>query len=296
MTLVPTHPAIPTAAPAAQSNARATLNALTIDVDDWGIAVLGPDAPLTDRVVRNTRRMVALLAEHNVRATFFVLGRVAAAYPEMVQEIAAAGHEVGSHGHRHVLITRQSPAQFRDDVARSMDAIAAATGIAPVGYRAPAFSIIARTRWAGPILASLGFRYSSSVFPFRGRRYGMADAPRQIQRWPDCDLIEAPPTTLCLAGRRWPWGGGGYARLLPGAVFRAGLRRVQRSGMPAILYFHPYELDVREIRELRQAGWRIPRRLGWMQSLFRSRTEPRLRRLLRAFAFAPLQDVIGEAV
>ncbi len=271
-------------------------NALTIDVDDWGIAVLGPDAPLTDRVVHNTRRIIALLAEYGVRATFFVLGRVAETYPELMREIATSGHEIGSHGHRHVLITRQSPGQFRDDVARSVDAIAAAAGIEPIGYRAPAFSIVSGTRWAGPILASLGFRYSSSVFPFRGRRYGIGDAPRHIHRWPDCDLIEAPPTTLSLAGRRWPWGGGGYARLLPGPVFRAGLRRVHADGLPAVLYFHPYELDVREIRELREAGWRIPRRLGWMQSLFRSQTEARLRRLFEIFAFAPLRDVIAEAI
>lgn len=266
---------------------------LSVDVDDWPVAVLGPQVELTDRVVTNTRRMLGIFRDHGVRGTFFVLGRIAEAFPALVREIAGAGHEIASHGYSHQLVTRQSPGQFRADVLRGLDVLEAITGSRPVGYRAPAFSIVASTRWAGPILSELGIRYSSSVFPFRGRRYGIADAQRGIHRWDGCDLVEVPPSTIEAAGRRWPVGGGGYFRLMPGIATEMAVRRLEREGLPAVFYFHPYELDAREMSELRRGGWEIPRRVSVMQSLFRRRVEARLRRLLQSFAMSPFGESVG---
>lgn len=272
--------------------AAAFANILTIDLEDWAVAVLGPSMPLTERVVANTDRLLDILARHEQRATFFVLGRVAQAFPELIRRVAAAGHEIASHGFGHDLLPNLTPERFRADVARSADLLNRITGSRPIGYRAPAFSIGEQTRWAGPILAELGFRYSSSVFPIAGRRYGIPDAPLGVHRWPNCDLVEVPPSAMRLLGRNWPVAGGGYFRLLPGYAARSALRRINAEGRPAVVYMHPYEIDVNEIDELRAGGWRVPAWRGWTQSLFRSRVEPRLECLLREFRFVPVCEAL----
>jgi polysaccharide deacetylase family protein (PEP-CTERM system associated) len=267
-------------------------NALTIDLEDWPIAVLGPHHEVTGRVVENTLRCLQILRWHNVRATFFVLGKVALKYPDLIREVHAAGHEIASHGHGHELLTTLTPRQFEDDVRRSVDILGGLVGERPLGYRAPGFSIVESTRWAGPILAELGFKYSSSIFPIRHRRYGIPGAPRRIHRWDSCGLIECPPATYPCLGWNIPMAGGGYFRLLPGALARFAVRRINRTRMPAILYMHPYELDVDGIGEHRLAGVRV----GWgrriTQSLFRERMEGRLHRLLESMRFTTMRDVL----
>lgn len=268
-------------------------NCFTIDLEDWGQSTLGPSTPLTDRVVRNTQRMLDLLACHDVRATFFVLGLVAEKFPDTVRAVHAAGHEIASHGYGHELVFHLTPETFRVDVQRSMELIELVTGVRPRGYRAPAFSITERSLWAPPILAELGFTYSSSVFPFAGRRYGIPTAPRGIHRWDSCGLIECPMTTARWLGRNWPVCGGGYFRLLPGWLARQAIRRVNAEGLPAVIYMHPYEIDVHELRELKAAGWAIPPKTHFMQSLFRGRIEGRLRKLFHLFEFETMGEMIA---
>lgn len=309
-----------------------SLNAFTVDLEDWAHGLLGGDTPITPRVVRNVDRVLELLAEYDVRATFFALGRVCEKFPELLPRVAAAGHEIASHGYNHGLLFNMTPDEFRDDVQRSIDVIGGQTGVRPIGYRAPAFSMMSRawprelghatqcSLWAGPILAELGFKYSSSIFPIRGRRYGISNAPRYIfnwrdwrggmqhgqedlamppdrasksASWPCTDLIEFPLTTLQLFGRRFPVCGGGYLRLLPSWVHAAAIRQANRAGHPAVIYMHPYELDVHELRDLGQQGWRFDRKTALMQSLFRRRVRPRLSHLLRSFQFAPMSDVLN---
>lgn len=269
-------------------------HALTVDLEDWGVAVMGPDRPVTDRVVRNTHVVLDLLASHGIRATFFVLGRVAEAFPSLIRTVHAEGHEIASHGYGHESLGRLTPQLFREDVSRSAAVLADVVGERPVGYRAPAFSIVDSTRWAGPIMAELGFRYSSSIFPFRGSRYGIADEPPGIHRWRECDLIEVPPATVVALGRRWPVAGGGYFRLLPGAVVRAAVRRAQRERRSFVAYLHPYELDPPEMVDLRAAGWHIPWKRRVTQAMFRTRMYRRLAALLKAHRFAPIRDVIAD--
>ena len=268
-------------------------NALTVDLEDWAQAVLGPDTPLTDRFIANTRRVLALFREQDVRATFFALGKVVERCPDLIREIRDEGHEIGSHGYGHELLFTIDPDRFRADVQRSIDLIERVVGHRPIGYRAPGFSIVRQTLWAGPILAELGFQYSSSIFPFAGRRYGIPGSPRGPYRWPDCDLWELPLPVAKIAGRYRPAAGGGYTRLLPLPVLRHLLGRVNRAGLPAVLYLHPHELDPQEIRALRKQGWPIGRKVGFTQSLFRSRVADRLRGLLSHFQFGPAADVLG---
>lgn len=271
-------------------------NVLTIDVEDWPMAVLGTHHLVSARVLENTKRCLQILRWHSVKATFFVLSKVAVVYPDLVRQIQDDGHEVASHGHSHELLTTLTSTQFADDVRRSMDVLTNLTGRAPIGYRAPAFSIVESTRWAGPILSDLGIKYSSSVFPIRHSRYGIANAPRHVHRWQDCRLIECPPATIRVLGRNLPVAGGGYFRLLPGSIARLAIRRINQAGMPAILYMHPYELDTDGIGFHKDCGIHVPRWRHLTQSAFRSRIEARLHRLLETFQFTTLQDALRHAV
>jgi polysaccharide deacetylase family protein (PEP-CTERM system associated) len=271
-------------------------NVLTIDLEDWPIAVLGPEHEVSNRVVENTKRCLQILQWHHVKATFFILGRVAERFADLVREVHDAGHEVASHGYAHELLTRMTPARFEEDTLRSVDILTDLTGERPIGYRAPAFSIVESTRWAGPILADLGFKYSSSIFPITHRRYGIPGAPRHMHRWHDCQLIECPPATATCLGRNWPVAGGGYSRLLPGWVTRYAVRRINRDDTPAVLYMHPYELDVRGISHHKRQGVRVSPWRHVTQALFRSRTEKRLHRLLETFRFTTMRDLLKYAV
>jgi polysaccharide deacetylase family protein (PEP-CTERM system associated) len=232
------------------------------------------------RVERNTERLLDILAETEVRATFFTLGWVAQRHPGLVRRIVAEGHELASHGSDHVRADRQSPEDFRDDVRRSKRVLEDAGGVVVRGYRAPTFSIGRNSTWAHSILAEEGYRYSSSVYPIKHDLYGTPGAPRTAFA-PVPGLLEIPLTTVRLLGVDLPASGGGYFRLLPYPVTRRLLRhasRVNRS--PAVFYLHPWEIDPEQPRQ-RAA----PFRSRFRHYLNLDRTEPRLRRLLRNFTW-----------
>lgn len=271
-------------------------NVLTIDLEDWPISVLGPDHDVTDRVVGNTRRCLQVLRWHDIKATFFVLGRVAERFPELIEEVHAAGHEIASHGYGHELLTRMSPREFEADLRRSTDILTDIVHERPIGYRAPAFSLVDSTRWAVRILADHGFKYSSSVFPIHHRRYGIADAPTYIHRWRNSRLIECPPATLPFLGQNLPIAGGGYFRLLPGSVARQAIRCLNRRNRPAILYLHPYELDVDGISAYLRQGHRVGGLRRLTQQAFRGRMEDRLHKLCAAFRFTTMRDLLKYAL
>lgn len=227
-------------------------NALSVDVEDWFQVgafeqVIPRDAweTLPRRVESNTDRVLALFEQAGVKATFFTLGWVAARHPALIRRIAEAGHEVASHGWDHRRVFSLSQSEFRDDLARARAAIEDAGGRPVLGYRAPSFSIDARTPWAHPVLAEQGYAYSSSVAPIRHDHYGWPESPRFAWRpVAGADLVELPVTTVDVAGRRLAAGGGGFFRLLPYAFSSWAVDRVnRREQRPAIFYFHPWEID-----------------------------------------------------
>lgn len=232
-------------------------NALSVDVEDWFQVgafekVIERDAwdTLPRRVEANTDRVLALFDKAGVKATFFTLGWVAARHPALIRRIAEAGHEIASHGWDHQRVFTMDEKSFRADLDRAQQAIEDASGHAPRGYRAPSFSIDARTPWAHPVLAEQGYAYSSSVAPVRHDHYGWREAPRFAWRpVPGQALIELPVTTVDLAGRRFAAGGGGFFRLLPYGFSSWAIRRVNRDeDRPAIFYFHPWEVDPEQPR------------------------------------------------
>lgn len=226
------------------------------------------------RVEANTRRILDLLAELNVHATFFVLGWVAERFPALVREIAAGGHELGCHSYWHRLIYKLNPSEFREDTRRAKSVIEQIAGQPVLGYRAPTYSVVHRSIWALEILTELGFSYDSSIFPIHHDLYGMPDAPRAPFRFqtPFGPMTEFPITTFRLAGHNLPVGGGGFLRLLPRMYTRLGLQRVQREGLPVVIYIHPWEIDPEQPRLAGRLSSRIRHytNLSRMMERFRS--------------------------
>ena len=244
------------------------------------------------RVVPNTRRILELLSQFDVRATFFVLGWVAERNPELVQDIADGGHEIATHGYWHELIYRQTADEFASDLERSLDAITRASSgsnqVEIKGYRAPGFSITQKSLWALDVLSDHGIRYDSSIFPLVVHdRYGIRDANRFATRVRQ-DLWEVPVSTLSLGNRNWPVAGGGYLRLFPPSFTRYAIRRINSEGHPAVIYLHPWEFDPAQPRVADAS--RVSRFRHYVNL---SKTEGRLRDLLERFDFAPVNEVFA---
>lgn len=278
-------------------------NALTVDVEDYFqvtafAKVIDPQDwdIYPSRVENNTTRVLDLLDEHGLKATFFVLGWVAERFPGLVRTIANRGHEVACHGYGHQLIYKQDPDTFRQDLRRSKSVLEQTTGLPVLGFRAPSYSITAQSLWALDVLIEEGFAYDSSIFPVVHDNYGIPGAkrfPHLITR-SSGSIREFPLTTLPmnLLGRKMalPVAGGGYLRLLPVGLIRRGMQRINaHENQPVVLYFHPWEMDPDQPR---------------IKSCFRSRfrhyhnldlTEDKLRHLFRELEFGPMAGVLGIA-
>lgn len=276
-------------------------NALTIDVEDYfQVQAFEPYVPRDQwgsfplRVPGNVARLLDLLDEYGVRATFFVLGWVAERLPLLVRDIQRRGHEIACHGYGHQLIFRIGPQAFQEDIRRAKGVLESITGVEVKGYRAPTYSITEKSLWAFDLLIETGFSYDSSVFPVYHDTYGIPGAPRfpYTVRREAGSIEEFPLSTLPLSlpglSYRLPIAGGGYLRLLPVQLIRWGLSRInQREGKPAVLYLHPWEIDPGQ-----------PRIKAGFKSSFRhynnlSRTEGKLRYLLEGLSWGPMVEVLG---
>jgi polysaccharide deacetylase family protein (PEP-CTERM system associated) len=273
------------------------LNAMTVDVEDYfHVSVFDGVVPrdrwntLESRVCANTERLLAIFDEHDVRATFFILGWVAERFPHLVRAIASHGHEIASHGYAHRLVYDQTPAAFREDVRRAKGLLEATSSRPVLGFRAPSYSITPRSLWAIDILIQEGYTYDTSIFPIRHDRYGIPVSPRHpymVYRETGT-LLEVPASTLRCGPLNMPIAGGGYFRILPYQWTRAGIGRMnQVEGRAAIFYLHPWEIDPDQ-----------PRLRAGLLSRFRhyrnlAKTEARLRRLLTEFAFGRVQDILA---
>jgi len=272
-------------------------NALTVDVEDYfqvqafaGAVPRSAWESLPRRVEANTARLLDLFAAAGVRATFFTLGWVAERHGALIRRIVADGHELASHGYGHELVDRLGEAGFRADVRRARAVLEDAGGVPIAGYRAPTFSLGARTPWAHGVLADAGYRYSSSIYPVRHDLYGSPDAPRAPYSAAGGALWELPMTTLRLRGRNLPLSGGGWFRLVPYCLYSAGLRRhgtAERA--PAIFYIHPWEIDPQQPRV---AGLSLRSRVRHYTGL--AAAEGRLRRLLAEFSWDRMDLVFAD--
>jgi len=260
-------------------------NALTVDVedyfqvsafaghvnrDDWG--------HLPCRVERNVDRILELLDSATAHATFFTLGWIAERYPNLIRRICAAGHEIASHGFAHFRATEQEPPAFLADLRLAKAVLEDVVGCEVIGYRAPSFSVNEANGWAFDCIKAAGYRYSSSLYPIRHDHYGAPNATRFAHEVLP-GLLELPVATVRILGNNLPAGGGGYFRLLPYAISRWSIRRINSvERRPAMFYFHPWEIDPEQPRI---AGISAKTRFRHYVNL--RRMEARIRRLLRDF-------------
>jgi polysaccharide deacetylase family protein (PEP-CTERM system associated) len=273
------------------------VHALSVDVEDW-FQVLNMAAVIDraqwERIELRcgdaTRRLLDLFARRDQKATFFFLGWIAERLPQLVAEVAAAGHEVGSHGYDHRLLPELGREGFAADLARTAAILRGITGVVPTSFRACTWSIGRRTPWAIDELLRAGVTLDSSIQPVRHPDYGVPGARTTPYRLLGAhgELIEFPPLTWDVAGRHVPVGGGGYLRLFPLALLRAGLRQKARAGAPGCLYLHPWEVDPGQPRQA-LGGLR-----GFRHYVNLARTETKLDRLLQQFRFTGLAAAIAQ--
>jgi polysaccharide deacetylase family protein (PEP-CTERM system associated) len=263
------------------------VNALTIDVEDYfQVSAFAPYIQRSEwetmpcRIEQNIDRILALLSETNVKATFFTLGWIAERYPELVRRVAQSGHELASHGFSHQRATEQKRDEFLADICLAKAILEDISGHAVDGYRAPSFSIGPSNPWASECIGEAGYRYSSSVYPIRHDHYGVPDAPRFAHETSP-GVLELPVATVRMFSANWPAGGGGYFRLLPYTISRWSIRRINTVDCkPAMFYFHPWELDPDQPRVQGPSA-----KSRFRHYLNLKRTEPRMRRLLADFSW-----------
>ncbi len=273
-------------------------NALTIDVEDYfQVSAFDPYISrnawdsIPCRVEQNIDRILSLLENRGINATFFTLGWIAKRYPSMVRRIVENGHELASHGCDHDRVTDLEPSEFYKDIADSKKLLEDISGLPVLGYRAPSFSINKQNYWALSLLEEAGYLYSSSIYPIRHDHYGIPDAPR-FAFYPNAagKLLEVPVTTLNLLGRNIPVGGGGYFRLWPYAISRWFIQRVnERDQRSAVFYFHPWEIDPDQPR---QKGINLKVRFRHYLNL--DLMEKRLTNLLNDFGWGRMDQIFLE--
>ena len=270
-------------------------NAMTVDVEDYYQVSAFEDHidrknwdNMDSRIERNIELILSKFSEHNVTATFFVLGWIAERYPQMIGKIVESGHEIASHGYSHTRVTQQNQEQFREDIVKTKKLLEEISGTSIQGYRAASYSIISSNcQWAHKELEMAGHKYSSSIYPIKHDLYGIPDASRYPFKPNDGKLLEIPISTFQCLGKRIPCGGGGFFRLFPYLVSKSMIRHVNKvEKQPCVFYFHPWELDANQpvIK-----GLNIKTRFRHYLNL--NRMEIRLEQLLKDFKWSRMDAV-----
>jgi polysaccharide deacetylase family protein (PEP-CTERM system associated) len=266
------------------------LNVMSVDVESWSDESCEPAM----------NYLLKQFKMRNVKATFFVLGTIAESLPDLIRRIATEGHEIASHGWSHTPIHKLTPQDFTNEIKRCVDYTYRITGVRIIGFRAPIFSITRKTLWALNVLAENNFHYDSSIFPFRGTRYGIPDFPRfPVQmEWGHYRLMEIPMSTLVGFGRNWPVSGGGYFRLLSYPLIRKAFKKINSEGLPFITYLHPYEFESQPLRYTSRGSfhslkwWKL-RFFEFQQNFRRRGMRYKLERLLEEFRFGTVQYLLN---
>jgi polysaccharide deacetylase family protein (PEP-CTERM system associated) len=266
-------------------------NMLSVDLEDWHGASCVPE----------TNYLLELFSQARAKATFFVLRAVAEREPELIRRIDYEGHEVASHGGTHEQLFKKTPQIFFEELGQATDILSGITGKKVLGYRAPHFSIFEGTYWALDVLAELGIKYDSSIFPFAGPRYGVPDFPRypvhiRLERG---SIIEVPLSTVHHFRRNWPVSGGGYFRLLPYTLIRRAIREVNREHIPFVVYCHPYEFSASRLSyrdKVKELGWLKAKMKEIKFNLFRKSMRRKLSQSLEEFRFCSFREALGNEI
>ncbi len=271
---------------------RSSTPILSIDVESWEEANIDCQISTNPSLVRQVDKVLEILDKHNAKATFFILGKVAETFPDLVKSIVSAGHEVACHSFFHRPIYRQTPEEFKTDLLRAKQVLETISGQRVAGFRAPYFSITRRSLWALPILVEAGFAYDSSLVPVRAPNYGFADGTDGFYRlnFPNgSSLLEAPPATVRVFGFKVPLGGG-YFKMFPKKPFLEKLTEHQKRNESAVFYFHPHELEeLPPRRELKNVTFWV----YWKENMGRKKMPEKLEFLFSSFCFTSFKQALG---
>ena len=267
--------------------------AFTNDVEDWYQSTIDFDAPISERVVRNVERVCRFLDGHAVKGTFFIQGRVAETFPNMLIDLIAEGHEIQSHGFSHRPLYGMDRAALRDELDRARKTVEDACGVSVTAFRAPDFSILPSNLWALEMLAELGFEVDSSIFPLKTARYGVPGwgvAPRHVQFPNGGQIFEVPVAIGRIGPLPIPVAGGGYFRLLPRPMLDLAIRSILDEDRPVVIYCHPYEFSPLEMEDYRGS---VSPLYSLHQSIGRGSMIGRMHHLLDRFAFGRMDEVLA---
>jgi len=267
---------------------RPAVNAFTVDLEEWfhvcGVPALAPPEwdRLPARVTPTTMWLLDLLCRHDINATFFVVGWIGDRYPELIRQIADAGHEIGSHSYWHRRVFELDSLTFAEDVVASCRALNAAGVSSVAAFRAPEWSINERSLWALDELARLRFRIDSSMAPVK--IVGSVTFPRQPHHraTPHGSIMELPPLVADRFGQVMPLGWGWGLRMSsPSRVLHA-IGRLNDAGQPTVLTIHPWELDLDPPRV------KLPRGLHFAHYFRLNGFRDRLSKILAGARFGPI--------
>lgn len=276
-------------------NPSSPANLLTFDLEDWfHVLGLGDRQPLLSewhrlpsRVEANAERILGLLSERGLHATFFILGWIAENHASLVKTIGSLGHEIACHGYGHDLISTQSREQFRHDLRRAKAILEDLTGKSIQGYRGPGFSITKDNLWAFDVIAEEGFTYDASLYPGMHGHGGMPELPRTpfgLITLEGHHLDEFPVTILVFGGLRAAFSGGGYFRLCPFPVMTRLISMFNRRGETVMVYLHPRDIDP----ETPRLSMPLSRRFKCYVNV--SRAYDKLRLILSRHAFRSVRE------
>lgn len=269
------------------------LCAFTVDVEDWYQSCIDFDAPITERVVKNTERILAILDRRNVKGTFFVQGRVAETFPKLLQQLVAEGHEIQSHGYSHRPVDKMNREEFRLEMELARKTVEDACGVQVTAFRAPDFTINTENLWALEVLAETGFTVDSSIFPMRTHRYGIAGystVPHWISLPNGAGILEVPVAIWSSGKIRLPVAGGGYFRLLPSMLLEKFFATMI-TRQPVIIYCHPYEFNADELKDFYLPN--VPKLFWFTQGLGRSQYPKKIDNLFQKLSFGRFDQVLN---
>ena len=221
------------------------MNLLTIDLEEWYIYQLYNKGesdfylPIIESILDN---ILNLLDEYNYKASFFCLGIIARRYPKIIKKINERGHDIGCHSDLHTFISFQSKSEFRDETRIAIDSLQQLIGRDINMYRAPAFTISEKTKWALEVLAELNIEYDCSIFPVKRSFGGWGSFPTAypvLIQTSSGVIKELPINYYKFCGSRIIYTGGGYFRLIP-YFFIETLMKESNYNMA---YFHIRDFD-----------------------------------------------------
>lgn len=218
----------------------------SVDLEDIRLRLDSPEK-YEERVPLNTHKYLDWLKKYNQKCTFFVTGDIAVLYPSLIREIVSQGHEIACHTHAHIPLDKMTPYEFKRDIEKNVEVLYQAGAQKIEGFRAPIFSLTPKTKWAHDVLTELGFTYSCSVLPAKNPFYGWEDfgfAPKKM----NSTLVEIPLTMGKFGPLVVPAVGGVYFRALPLLSIKHIAKRCAKNNVPAVGYFHPYDIDFEQER------------------------------------------------